>query len=68
VNTSIDRTNLITLEQMPEIYEKPINFNVHLDFVGHQMYQAVRLNVCTRDDVVKTIRFLSEMKQFYGFF
>jgi hypothetical protein len=68
INTQTNKPTDISIENLPEIYSKPINFNVHLNIVIEQMNRALRLGVSSRIDVQNTIRHLHELKRFYDYF
>jgi hypothetical protein len=68
VNIKTNKSNTITIEQIPEIYSKPFNFTHHYNIVAEQMGKSLRAGWSTRDDNQRTIRFLQELKRFYDFF
>ena len=68
VNERTEKPNSLTINQVHEIYSKPFCFSAHFSVVQEQMTRAIRLGWCSRDDVLKTIRFLQELKRFYDFF
>ena len=68
VNNRTEKSNTITIEQLPEIYSKPFNFTAHFKIVVEQMNRAVRLGWSSRNDIQKTIRLFEELKRFYDFF
>ena len=68
VNTRTDKPNVITIDQIPELYNKPFCFTKHFSIVVEQMQKAVRLGWSSRNDIQKTIRLFEELKRFYDFF
>ncbi len=68
VNNRTEKTNIITIEQLPELYNKPFNFTHHFNIFVQQMNQAIRVGWCSREDIQRTIRFFQELKRFYDFF
>lgn len=68
VNNRTEKSNIITIEQIPEIYSKPFNFTAHFKIVVEQMNRAIRLGWSSRNDIQKTIRLFEELKRFYDFF
>jgi hypothetical protein len=68
INNKLNRTNIITIEQVIEIYNKPINFTNHLNIVVEQMHKAVRLGWSSRNDIYRTIRIFEELKRYYDYF
>jgi len=57
----------ITLEQLPDHYGKGFLFQECRRIVEQQMTCALRLGWCNRDDMMKTLRCLEEMRRFYDF-
>lgn len=68
VNSRTGKPNAITIEQIPELYNKPFNFTAHFSIVVEQMHKAVRVGWCSRNDIQRTIRLFEELKRFYDFF
>lgn len=68
INYRIGKPQSITINTIPEIYNKPFNFSSMFSIVNEQMLKAMRLGWITRDNTIKTIRFLQEIKRFYDFF
>ena len=68
VNERTGKPNTITIEQLTELYNKPINFTAHLNVLYEQMTKAIRIGWSARDDVQRTVRFLQELRRFYDFF
>ncbi len=68
VNNRTAKSNTITIEHIPEIYNKPFHFTKHFNIVVEQMYKAVRLNWSSRNDIQRTIRLFEELKRYYDFF
>jgi hypothetical protein len=68
VNLRVEKPNIITIEQISEIYNKPFNFTNHNNVVIQQMQKAVRLGWSTRNDIQRTIRLFEELKRLYDFF
>lgn len=68
VNSRTGKPNTITIEQIPEIYNKPFNFTLHFNIVVEQMQKAVRFNWSSRIDIQRSIRLFEELKRFYDFF
>jgi hypothetical protein len=59
--------NPMTLEQLPDHYGKEFLFHECHRIVEQQMTCALRLGWCRREDMMKTLRFLEEMRRFYDF-
>ncbi len=68
VNIRNNKDNLITLDDIPRIYEEPFNFTLNYNIINEHMQYAVRLGWSTRNDIQRTTRFLQELKRFYDFF
>jgi hypothetical protein len=68
INTKLQRTNAITLEDISELYGKPFHFSKHCKVVEQHMGYAVRIGWSSRNDNIRTLRFLEELKRFYDFF
>jgi hypothetical protein len=68
VNSRNGLANTITIDQIPEIYNKPFCFTKHMEIIQSQMMLALRLGLCKREDLQKSIRIFNEMKRFYDFF
>ena len=63
-----EKTDSVTIEQVPLIYSKPFNFTYHFGFVTEHMTRAIRLGWCSREDIGRTVRVFYEMKRFYDLF
>ena len=57
----------MTLEQLPDHYGKEFLFQECRRIIEQQMTCALRLGWCNREDMMKTLRFLEEMRRFYDF-
>ncbi len=68
VNTRTGKPNTITIEKLPELYNKPFNFTHHFNIVVQEMQKSVRVGWCSRTDIQRTIRLFEELKRFYDFF
>lgn len=68
VNLRTEKTNIITIEQIPELYSKPFCFTNHFNVVVEQMQKAVQFGWSSRNDIQRTIRLFEEFKRFYDFF
>ena len=68
VNNVTEKLNIITIEQIPEIYSKIFNFSAHFVILVEQMNRALRLGWSSRNDIQKSIRSFDELKRFYDFF
>lgn len=68
VNEQTGKPNIITIDQIPEIYSKPFNFTAHFNIIVEQMGRALRVGWSSREDLQRTIRFFQELKRFYDFF
>jgi len=68
VNIQTEKPNIITIEEIPEIYSKPFNFTAHFNIVFEQMNKALRIGFNTREDIQRSTRFFQELKRFYDFF
>jgi hypothetical protein len=68
INNRTNKPNILTIEQISEIYNKPFNFTYHFNILVEQMQKAVRLGWSTRNDIQRTIRLFEELKRFYDYF
>jgi hypothetical protein len=68
VNEKTGKLNEISLENIPEIYNKPFHFSKHLNIITQEMNKALRLNWSSRDDIQKTLRLFGELLRYYDFF
>lgn len=68
VNQRNHKDNSITIENIPEIYNKPFHFSYHVNIVMKHMKSAIFHRFCSREDIQRTARFFEEMKRFYDFF
>lgn len=68
VNTRTNKPNTISIENIPDLYQKPFHFSRHAGVVLQHMKLAVFHKWCSREDVQRTTRILEEMKRFYDFF
>lgn len=68
INIRTQKSNSITIDNLPEIYSKPFNFSLHLRIVTQEMNKALRLGWSSRDDNQRSIRLYEEFKRFYDFF
>ena len=67
VNARLGKDN-ITIEQLSEIYSKPFQFTKYSRIVAEHMTYALRIGVCIRTDIQRTLRCLEEVRRFYDFF
>jgi hypothetical protein len=68
INARTNKSDTISIENIPEIYEKPFNFSAHFNIVNQEMAKALRLGLSSRNDILRTVRFLEELKRYYDFF
>lgn len=68
VNQRTNKENILTIENVSEIYRKPFHFSHHYQIILKHMKHAISLQWCARDDIQRTMRFLEEMRRFYDFF
>jgi hypothetical protein len=68
VNARTEKENIITIEQLPEIYSKPFNFSYHMNIVNQEINKALRLGWSARNDIQRSVRLFEELKRFYDFF
>jgi len=66
VNLQTNKMTDLTLDQMQERYFVHLPFSTHYQVVEQQMKKSQRLGWCSRDDLMRTIRFLVELQRFYG--
>lgn len=67
-NQHTGKEQMITLEELPSLYGQPFHFSKHCKIVEQHMAYALRLGWVTRTDIIRTARFLEELKRFYDFF
>jgi len=68
VNDRTAKHNNVTIEQIPELYNKPFNFTYHFNIIIGQMRKATQIGWSTHNDNQKTIRLFEELKRLYDFF
>ena len=67
VNNRIKKAN-IELDKIPKLYGQPFNFTQHYNIIVNEFNKALKIGICSRDDIQKCIRSLQEIKIFYDFF
>ena len=68
VNDRTQKPNTIPIDKIPEIYGNPFNFTHHYNIVLGEMNKALRLGICSREDIQRSKRHFDELKRFYDFF
>lgn len=67
INQQLNKENILTIENISELYSKPFDFTAHYSIIYKQMKQALRIGWSSHEDINRTIRFFEEMKRFYAF-
>jgi hypothetical protein len=67
INIRQDKLNVFELEYLSDIYSNPFQFTQYYAVFVKQLSISIKKNISIRDDVLRTIRFLEEMKRFYDF-
>lgn len=67
VNQRLGKPDL-SLSEVQEHGEAPFCFSEIVGTVAGQMRLSIQKGICTREDVVRTLRHLEEMKRLYDFF
>jgi hypothetical protein len=67
INNRNDSPNTITLEELPDIYNSPFNFNKSYAIFVKQLVISLQKGISIRNDIAKTIRFLQELQRYYDF-
>lgn len=68
INIRKQQSISLTIENIPEIYNKPFNFTHHFKIVEQEMKKAIRIGWCSHEDIYRSIRFFQELKRYYDFF
>jgi hypothetical protein len=68
VNNHNNKPNTITINQIPNMYSVPFNFTAHFKVIANQMNKALSIGICSREDILRTLNTLKELKIFYDFF
>lgn len=68
INNRINKSYTISVDKIPEIYNKPFMFSSYYNIVNQEMLKSLRLNWSSRNDILRTIRLLQEIKNYYDFF
>ena len=67
INIRQDKLNVFELEYLPDIYSNPFQFMEYYNIIAQQLSISIKKQVSMREDVLRTIRYLEEMKRFYDF-
>jgi hypothetical protein len=65
VNTRLGKPNIV-IEQLPSLYSNHVNLNNCMSILNEHMRRAIFRHWMTRDDMNRTLRFMSEIKGFYS--
>jgi hypothetical protein len=68
INTRNGKEQPVTIDKIPEIYSQPFNFSAHYNIFYQQLVKSLRLGISSREDILRTVRFLEEIKRYYDFF
>lgn len=67
VNQRLEKPDL-SLTEVEEQASAPFCFSEAVEILSGSMRVGIQRGVCTREDVIRTLRYLEEMKRFYDFF
>ena len=68
VNHRLVKPDTLSLTEVEERYAVPFCFSEAMGIVASQMRVGIQRGWCVREDVIRTLRHLEEMKRFYDFF
>ena len=68
VNQRLGKPGTLSLTEVEERYSAPFCFSEAVGTITGQMRVGIQRGWCSREDVVRTLRYLEEMKRFYDFF
>jgi hypothetical protein len=68
VNQRLGKPDTLSLTEVEELYSAPFCFSEAMGVVAGQMRVGIQRGWCAREDVIRTLRYLEEMKRFYDFF
>ena len=68
VNQRLEKPGTLSLTEVEEQYSVPFCFSEALGIISGQMRVGIQRGWCAREDIIRTLRYLEEMKRFYDFF